>query len=244
MIGIYDSGIGGLGIFNAVRSILPEESIWYYGDTKYMPFGDRSAEDIRAIALHSLTQLATRCNILVIACNTASVHGLPYYRQHIKQPIIGIVPVIKTAAQLTQNNEITLLATPFTCQTPYIDELIKQFAADKIVHKVPCGGLADAIEHETLTKEKLTNYLKPIGQSDVVILGSTHYTMIKGLIQNIVGPDVRVIDSNEAVSRQVLRVMRHNQLEQPMAHPEYIFECSGDRTPFVAQVNKYTQVTA
>lgn len=242
MIGIYDSGIGGLGIFNSVRAILPEESIWYYGDTKYFPFGDRAASDIRSIALHGLQTLATRCAVIVIACNTASTNDLEYYRNTINIPIIAVVPVIKTAAQITQNNHIALLATASTCQSPYTDQLISKFAVGKTVHKYPCSGLANAIEHNTLTREQLTTYLASTHEADVVVLGCTHYTLIKGLIQNTVGPDVRVLDSNEAVARQVLRLMRRDKLEQPQNKPEYVFECSGERAPFVEQVKKYTHL--
>ncbi|MBI2415228.1 MAG: glutamate racemase [Candidatus Kerfeldbacteria bacterium] len=239
MIGIYDSGIGGLGIFKTVRSVLPDESIWYYGDTRYMPFGDRPADEVRTITLHGLQRLASQCAIIVIACNTASMNDLEYLRSMIAVPIIGVVPVIKTATQISQNGQIALLATVATCQSPATDHLIQQLAHDKQVIKIACSGLASAIEHATLTKNQLGGFLQGINGADVVVLGCTHYTLIKGLIQNLVGPDVRVIDSNEAVARQVLRVMRRDQLEQPSTHPAYQFDCSGNKAMFDQQIKKY-----
>lgn len=241
MIGIYDSGIGGLGIFNSIRAILPQENIHYFGDTAHFPFGSKPAKTIQQLTLIGLRRLVKDCSIIVIACNTASVNDLDYYRAQINVPIIGVVPVIKTAAQLSQNNIIALLATPVTVQAPYTDTLIQQFAQGKQVMKIGCTELADAIETGTVTAELLDQYLSHL-RADVVVLGCTHYTLIKGQIQQLVGPDVKVLDSNEAVARQVLRVMQRDSLFQAQAAPNYVFECSGDKTKFLEQVRKYTGI--
>lgn len=243
MIGIYDSGIGGLGIFNAIKNILPQESIHYFGDTRYFPFGDRAPEEVRAITLRSLKQIAQDCSIIVIACNTSSVADLEDYRKTIGIPIIGVVPVIKMAVRLTKNNIIALLATTNTVTAAYTDKLIQQFAPNKTVFKIACSGLADAIEHDK-NLSILQKYLRQINGADVVILGCTHYTLVKGDIQRLVGPDVKVIDSNAAVARQVLRVMEKENLFQPNKQPHYIFECSGDNTTFLEQVRKYVSPPA
>ena len=239
MIGIYDSGIGGLGIFNAIRAILPQEHMRYFGDTAHFPFGTKPAKTVQQLTLAGLQRLATDCNIIVIACNTASVNDLDYYRAQINVPIIGVVPVIKTAAQLTENNIIALLATPVTVQAPYTETLIQQFAPDKQVMKLGCTDLADAIESGKVTTALLERYLTHL-RADVVVLGCTHYTLIKGQIQQLVGPDVKVIDSNEAVARQVLRIMQRDELFQPHVKAHYHFECSGDTKIFLKQVKKYT----
>ncbi len=244
MIGIYDSGIGGLNIFNALKAMLPQENIHYFGDTLYFPFGDKSPEQVRKISLRSLQYLAKDCALIVIACNTSSVTDLDYYRKHISIPIIGIVPVIKTAAKLTNNNIIALLATMNTVDSRYTNQLIQQFAQHKQVLKIGCAGLADEIEHNHQAKTLqdfpiLQGYLQQIQQADIVVLGCTHYTLIKGLIQQAVGPNVKVIDSTEAVARQVLRVMQHGNLLNPQTHPQYRFECSGNQERFLAQVKRY-----
>lgn len=242
MIGIYDSGIGGLGIFNTIRQVLPQESILYYGDTKYFPFGERSAEEVKAITIAGMKKLAERCNVIVIACNTASVNDLEYYRSQVTVPIIGVVPVIKTAAQLTHNGHIALLATPVTVAAPYTDQLITDFAPDKTVHKIACSGLADVIEYGDITIEQLKSFIHDIDGADIIVLGCTHYTLIKGKIQHLVGPDVKVIDSNEAVARQTLRVLQRMNLSQPQLYPEYLFECSGNSAHFLEQVKRYAHL--
>lgn len=242
MIGIYDSGIGGLGIFNAIKQVLPNESILYYGDTKYFPFGERSSHDIRQITITAIKKLAQECSLVVIACNTASVNDLDYYRTQVVIPLVGVVPVVKTAAALTKNNHIALLATTITTQADYTDKLIATYADDKIVAKIACPGLASAIEHHTLTTEALQNYLTPIGAADMVVLGCTHYTLIKGQIQRVVGPDVKVIDSNEAVARQTLRVLQQAGALSNNLQPTYTFECSGDRSQFLEQIKRYAHL--
>lgn len=242
MIGIYDSGIGGLGIFNNIKQVLPNESILYYGDTKYFPFGDRSADEVRSITLNGLKKLAERCSLLVIACNTASVNDLDYYRSGVSVPIIGVVPVIKTAAALTKNNIIALLSTTVTAKSPYTDKLIRDFAPNQTVLKIACPGLASAIEHDTLKDQQLSHFLQPVDNADIIVLGCTHYTLIKGKIQRIVGPDVKVIDSNEAVARQTLRILQRDRLFSAETHPLYTFECSGDRVHFLEQIKRYAHL--
>ncbi len=242
MIGIYDSGVGGLGIFNAIKQVLPNESILYYGDTKYFPFGERPAKDIRDITLSAIKKLSADCSIVVIACNTASVNDLDYYREQVNLPLVGVVPVVKTAAALTKNGQIALLGTTITTTADYTDKLIATYASDKAVAKIACPGLASAIEHHTLTTEALAGYLKSIGAADIVVLGCTHYTLIKGQIQRVVGPDVKVIDSNEAVARQTLRVLQQTGALSSNLQPTYTFECSGDRSQFLEQIKRYAHL--
>lgn len=237
MIGIYDSGVGGLGIFKKVRSILPKESITYLADSAYFPFGDRSAEDVREIALSGLQELAKTCNLIVIACNTASVSDIDYFRANVHVPLIAVVPVIKTAAGVTDTKHIALLATTATANSAYTDELITQFAQGVTVSKIGCPGLADAIEYGEIEKQSslIEAALKNLGNIDVIILGCTHYTLIKGLIQNIAGPDIKVIDSNTAVARHVLRVVRKANLERPSETPKYVFTSSKEPEQFTAR---------
>lgn len=242
MIGIYDSGIGGLGIFNAIKQVLPQVGILYYGDTYYFPFGDRPNEEIRHITLAGLKKITDQCEIIVLACNTASVNDLDYYRSQIKVPIVGVVPVIKTAAQLTKNGVIALLATPVTTKSIYTDRLIHEFAPGKVVKKIACNTLASAIEYGTVVDNDIHPYLNEIDKADIVVLGCTHYTLIKGRIQHMVGPDVKVIDSNEAVARQTLRVMQKHNLAMHEEQPTYIFECSGDRATFLTHVKQYAHL--
>jgi glutamate racemase len=120
--------------------------------------------------------------------------------------------------------------------------LITEFAPDKNVKKIPCIGLATAIEFHRLNEEQLKHYLKPIGEADIVVLGCTHYTLIKGRIQRLVGPDVKVIDSNEAVARQTLRVMQQAEPKLHNTPPSYIFECSGEKMPFLEQIKRYAHL--
>lgn len=242
MIGIYDSGVGGLGIFNAIKQVLPYESIIYYGDTAYFPFGSRQPNEVRRITLQAIQKLAQQCTIIVLACNTASVNDLDYFREQVAIPIVGVVPVIKTAAALTKNNKIALLGTTITTASAYTDKLIRDFAVGKTVYKIACPGLATAVEYHNLTEDHLRQYLAPVKDADIVVLGCTHYTLIKGEIQRLVGPDVKVIDSNEAVARQTLRMLQQSGTINTQMQPTYTFECSGDKAAFLDQIKRYAHL--
>ena len=240
MIGILDSGIGGLGMFQKIKYILPDEDILYFADTKNVPYGNKDIAFLKKIILENILKMEKMgCDLIVIACNTATVNGLDYYRKYAKVSLIGTVPVIKTAAHWTQNNTIALLATPRTVNSKYTDNLIKKFAKNKTVIKIPCEKWVDAIEANKATPTLLKKDLDKIKKADIVILGCTHYTLIKGPIQRVVGPDVKVLDSNEAVARHVLRIMNTQKLFKPKKKPKYIFECTGPKAQLMKNLKNY-----
>ena len=160
MIGIFDSGLGGLSIYKQIRALLPKEDILYYADTANVPYGEKTEKEIRSFTLQSLEKMKEQgCNLIIIACNTATTSGIGYYRQNIDLPLIGVVPVIKTATQLTNNKKIALLATSKTVDSKYTDELINKFASDCEVTKIACPGWVQAIEDNQVTDDFLNQYL-------------------------------------------------------------------------------------
>ncbi|MBU0670942.1 glutamate racemase [Patescibacteria group bacterium] len=242
MIGIFDSGLGGLGIFKAIKKIIPEEDLYYFGDTANVPFGEKNNEELKDIILNGIKHLEEKgCNIIVLACNTASVLDINYFRKLSKVPIIAVVPVVKTAAGCTRNKKIALLATKATAKSHYTDYLIETFAPDCQVKKIPCPKLVTAIENDNISDKLIKTCLKKINKEDVIILGCTHYTLIKGQIQRIVGGKIQVIDSNEAVARQVLRVCTKEKLITFQKEPKYTFDSSGDKKQFNKLVKKYLE---
>ena len=240
MIGIFDSGLGGLGIFKEIKKHIPEEDIYYYGDTKNVPFGNKPNDKLKKYISDGIKLLEKKgCNIIVLACNTASVLDINYFRSLTKIPIIAVVPVIKTAAKLTKNNKIALLATKNTAKSPYIDYLANTFAQNCKLKIIACSDWVEAIEKGKITKKLIKKYLKKVKQQDVIILGCTHYGLIKNQIKKLVGPNVQVIDSDRAIARQVLRIANKEKLLQYDKKPEYIFDCSGDKDHFMKMVKKY-----
>jgi glutamate racemase len=240
MIGIFDTGLGGIGIYKEIKKLLPKENIFYYADNKNAPYGPRSSAEIKHLALKSLKYLEKQgCDLIVIACNTATVSGVGYFRQHMRLPIIGTVPVIKTAARETKNKKVALLATQKTVQSHYINKLIKKFAAGIKVKKIACPGWVEAIENNKVTDKILKKYLQKIQDEDIIILGCTHYPLIKKQIQKLIKSRIKIIDSNAAVARQVKRVMALENLFQPHQKPKYIFQGSDKKQNLTIKVKKY-----
>lgn len=240
MIGIFDSGLGGLSIFRKIKLFLPDEDIVYFADTAHTPYGDKSTKQIKALTLLALKRLEKMgCQIIVIACNTATTSGIDFYRQQIKARIIGVVPVIKTAASLTNNGRIAILATQSTIKSQYLDNLIKKYAKKCRVKKIACPGLADAIEKNNVSDSLLRKYLKKITNEDIIVLGCTHYSLIRGQIQRLVGPDKKVINSNEAVARHVMRLgLQYHLLSKKKRRAKYIFLCSGNKKIFKKRIQE------
>ena len=124
MIGIFDSGLGGLAIFKEIKKLIPEEDLYYYGDTANVPYGEKPTDEIKEYISSGIKLLENKgCNMIVLACNTASVLDINYFRSLTKIPIIAVVPVIKTAAKLTKNKKIALLATKNTIKSIVIKRI-------------------------------------------------------------------------------------------------------------------------
>ena len=219
-IGLFDSGIGGLGIARKIRKLLPNENLVYLADSKNCPYGTKPISQIQNICAENVETLINKYHskMIVIACNTATVSAIDYLRRKYKTvPIVGVVPVIKTAVGKTKTGKITVMSTPNTIKSQAYKNLLKKFASGVEVISISCPGLAEAIEHKLPKKEInaiVRNFLKPFGETgyDVLALGCTHYTLIKQDIKKIVGENVEVIDSNGAVARHVKRVLAKEKL--------------------------------
>ncbi|MDY6799359.1 MAG: glutamate racemase [Pseudomonadota bacterium] len=207
---LFDSGVGGLSIAGSLHQSLPWAELVYVADNAAFPYGglaehtviDRTLATVRS----SLDKLP--CDVLVVACNTASTVALPALRAGLKVPVVGVVPAIKPAAQLSVTRHIGLLATPATVRRPYLDELIENFAADCRVERLGIPELVHWIERlvagSPLPGAELCEALTPLRQRDLdtVVLGCTHYPLIAGALRECL-PDVRFwVDSGEAIARR------------------------------------------
>lgn len=211
MIGILDSGIGGTLIEREVRRLLPDVEVYYLKDTEHFPYGSRSPDEVtRIIDDKSRTLVAKGARLIVLACNSASVVSLDYLRGKHQVPFVGVVPAVKPAAQLTRTKEIAVFGTELTTRSKALQDLIDRFCHGIVVQKVAFADLAEAIERGDVGMAQRiveTTWRQYQHRSiDVVVLGCTHYTLIRDGIQRIVGPGVQVIDSNLAVAKQTARV--------------------------------------
>lgn len=216
-IGIFDSGVGGLTILSELQKLLPKESFIYVADQAYAPYGKKTKTQIKTRALKIAEFLKSKnCKLIIIACNTATIASIDFLRNKISIPIVGVVPVIKTAAEISKTKNVTLYATPSTAKSAYTNRLIKKFAQGIIVHKNGTTGLENIIERGETDSLKIKHILKKSLSTiskqgiDVVILGCTHYPFIRDEIKKNVPSNVFIIDSGQAVARQVKRVLKAN----------------------------------
>jgi glutamate racemase len=239
-IGVFDSGVGGLSIWRVIRRMLPQESMIFFADSGNVPYGEKSTTE-----LHRLTGGATRflieedCKIIVVACNTATVHAIAYLRETFPDmPFVGVVPVVKTLARRTRTGTIAVLSTPATSKSPYLAGLIQEFAPDKNVINVGCDGLENAVEagqvRQRSTTALLERHLAPVtgSKADVVGLGCTHYPFLRSRIKRMLGPKVRLFDPSRPVARRVRQVLRERDALGSNNPPDYRFYTTGDPALF------------
>ena len=211
MIGVYDSGVGGLAVLRHLRPLLPDADLLYLADQAHMPYGARSLQEVRSLAEQSVTTLLGRgASAVVIACNTASAAALQHLRDRFEVAIVGMEPAVKPAAAATRTGKVAVLATPTTFQGAVMEQLIGRYAAGIEVIAHPCPGWADAIEESWPegAAAEVTGHLTPLVASgvDTIVLACTHYSFISDVIQDAAGPGVTVIDPAPAVARQASRV--------------------------------------
>lgn len=218
-IGVFDSGSGGLSIMLALQKACPQESIVYLGDQKNNPYGGKTQTFIRARVLAGIKFfLAQHCKMIVIACNTATIAGIEYYRDRFPEiPIVGVVPVVKTAAEASKSKHFVVLSTEYTAKSMYQKQLIVNWARHCEVESVGSSKLVPLIENGLTGGRQIVEELQRIFQRiqkktfDVVALGCTHYPFIRESIQKIVGHGVTILDSSDAVARQVMRILTHRK---------------------------------
>ena len=210
---VFDSGVGGFSIVQSIHQRLPEAAFLYVGDNARFPYGDLSEDEVigRCVSLVRSALALHPADMVVIACNTASTVVLPALRALLKQPVIGVVPAIKPAAALSRNRCIGLLATPATVRRPYTEDLIHQFAADCHIVRVGSSelvGYAEAALARTpppRDPELLARLMAPMREAgvDTVVLGCTHFPLIRAELQPLLPPSVQWVDSGEAIARRV-----------------------------------------
>lgn len=236
-IGFFDSGVGQLSILKEAKKLLPTESFVVYADQLNNPLGAKTEEQIKKFVLQACSFLVKKHNIklMVIACNSASVFGLDYLRSNLEIPVVGTVPAVKKAGRITKTQRVVIMSTPATAKSPYLDELIKNYAKWCKVLKIGCAGLEEAIE--TLDKKEIAINLKKyiakvkMFKPDVVVLGCTHYPLIKDEIKKELDPTVTVIDSGTAIAKRAKRLIDEGDLFSPQ-QLEDIYYTTGDTEIF------------
>ena len=251
-IGIFDSSSGGLTIFQSIREMLPYESIVYVGDHAHIPYSTKSESFIRERGVAIIKFLLEKhVKLIVVACNTATVAGIEYYRKMFPHlPIVGVVPVIKTAAVVSKNRSFAVFSTVFTKESAYQKKLIETFASDCEVYTIGNSELIGLIEDEKDSTEKIEAVLaQSLGSLkhtaiDTLILGCTHFPLIQSLIKKIVGDAITILDSGKAVATQVARIVQAEHLENSKKmKPTDIFFTTGNPHIVAKVIQRYLGTT-
>jgi glutamate racemase len=252
-VAVFDSGVGGLTVLHECLVSLPHEDFAYFGDTARFPYGDRSEEELRSFALELAERLLEDgAKLLVVACNSATSAALPELERAVggQAPVIGVVrPESRLAAAATKTGRVGLLATRATVDSGAYERALADAAPGSRLLAVACGELAPLIQDGGEVDQRVVDCveracepLKAAGV-DTVILGCTHYPLVRPLLQRTLGRGVEIVSSGQAIADEVESVLRQRGLENdPVRRGRYGFLCSGDPEEFRRLGTRFLQL--
>ncbi len=212
-IGIFDSGVGGLTVLKALREELPSVDFFYLGDTARVPYGGKSKETIQRYSLECAEFLLSfGVELLVVACNTASAYALEALKDKLSIPVIGVIqPGVEKAIKISKQKKIGVIGTRGTIQSKAYQKLLESYGAQVFAKACPLFVplVEEGILNGTIAKSVIEYYLQELkGKIDTLILGCTHYPLLKEPIKQFMG-EVDVVDSAEAVAKKVSQIARN-----------------------------------
>ena len=220
-IGVFDSGLGGLTVVSAIQKLLPDESIIYFGDTARVPYGNKSNDLIRGYSLEISDYLLNQnTKLLVVACNTASALALTTLKEHLDIPVIGVIePGVRAALTATRNNRIGVIGTISTIQSNVYQKELRNRYEKISVFGQPCPLFVPLVEEgwvdDDITRRVAKIYLKDLNAQDIdtLILGCTHYPLLKSVLQETVLPGTILVDSAEVVTEEIRSILNDLNLK-------------------------------
>lgn len=255
-IAVFDSGVGGLTVLHELLVALPSEDFVYLADTARFPYGPRGAAELEAFALQIADELLRRrAKLLVVACNSATAAALPALQRRLMATTLGVdaIGVVRPGAihavAATRNGRIGLLATQATVASGAYPEAFAAADEHVALTQVACPDLAPLIEEGFPYDERVVDvvrgYCEPLREAgvDTVVLGCTHYPLVRPMLQRMLGPDVTIIASGAPLARQVSHVLGARGLANPQpGEGDYTFLCTGDPEPFRALGSRFLQL--
>ncbi|MFW5628930.1 MAG: glutamate racemase [Candidatus Cloacimonadaceae bacterium] len=217
-IGIFDSGVGGLTVYKSIREAFPHEDLIYFGDTARVPYGPKSADTIIDYSVQNarfLLQLGVK--ILVVACNTSSAVAIPSLKRLTNIPIIGVIePGSKVALSTTKNKKIGVIGTEGTVKSQAYLKAIKAREPEAEIFSAACPLFVPIVEEgwqdKPIAESIVREYLSPLMENeiDTLVLGCTHYPLLKDVIQKVVGESVTLVDSADAIALYLNKLIEAN----------------------------------
>jgi glutamate racemase len=250
-IGVFDSGTGGLTVLHECLVTMPHEDFVYLGDHARLPYGPRPLEEIRKFALEIGHYLAARdVKLLLVACNAATSAALPQLQAELPIPVVGVIqPEAHAAVQATRNRKVGLLATQATVDAGRYAEFVEALDAGAELVALPCPRLVPLIEGDdpfgAETTEAVREYAEPLKSAgvDTVILGCTHYPLIRPVFQRVFGRGVTLVFSAEETAREVAETLARKGIENaPGREGSYRFLTTGDPVAFRRLGQRFLQL--
>jgi len=222
-IGVFDSGVGGLTVMRELLHELPNEKIIYFGDTARVPYGTKSKRTIVRFSLENiLFLLEKKVKLVVVACNTSSSLALPVIKRNFNIPIVGVIePAVKSALRVSRSGRIGVIGTRATVESKVYERSIKRYNKALRVFSKACALFVPFVEEGWLDNKAIRDvakiYLEDFKHKgiDTLILGCTHYPLLKKVIREILGKDVALVDSGSEVALAVKRILNQQKLSAP-----------------------------
>ena len=248
-IGVFDSGVGGLTVARAIVDQLPHENLVYIGDTANSPYGDKPLARVRELSIGIADTLAERgCKMIVVACNSASSAFIRDARERYSVPVIEVLlPAVRRAAAATRNSKIGVIGTQATVNSMSYQDLFSAIPGVE-AYAQACPQFVPFVERGITSGRQLMglaeNYLAPLKAKgvDTVVLGCTHYPLLTGVVQLVMGDDVTLINSAEETAKTVYRTLAERNLladENPRRQVELSFESTGDPQRFAKLAGRF-----
>ena len=218
-IGVFDSGIGGISVLAEIIKILPNEEFIYFADTLHAPYGNKPENVVQSLSIKTtefLSSVGVKC--LVVACNTATGAAINEIRKRCAFPVVGMEPAVKPAVELGLSGKILVMATPLTLKSRKFNELIRHYKHRSKIVPLPCPGLVEIIEQGHIHGREIEDYLSRIFSSvnkediSAIVLGCTHFVLIKEEIVKIGGGEINVIDGNYGTAIHLRRTLQNERL--------------------------------
>ena len=249
-IGFFDSGIGGITIWESVNRLLPNENTIYLADSKNSPYGKKPNDELTNISKENVEFLINKkCKLIVVACNTATTNSINFLRKSYNLPFIGIEPAIKPAALNTKTGKIGVLATKGTLGSSLFEKTSNIHGQNVEIIEQHGLGLVELIEKGIYSGSKidslLKEYLNPMLENNIdkLVLGCTHYPLIKESIKKIINESINIIECSEAVALQTERVLiKSNLINSGTEKSKKLFYTNGDKNVLNSLLNKKFEI--
>lgn len=236
-IAVFDSGLGGVSVLKEMIKIMPNEDMYYFGDSINAPYGTKTLEEVRSLTISHVERfMEMGAKGVVVACNTATSAAVRMLRQmHPQLPLVGIEPAVKPAVEKFPKGNILVMATPMTIREEKLHRLIEKFGGEANVIPLACPGLMDFVEAGNIDSPEIYGFLRDIlepykGQLDGVVLGCTHYPFVRRAIEDILGHQAMIFDGGEGTAKEIKRRLEISGLlrEDARRKGKIIFENSNN----------------